>query len=487
MDYLYAIYTDPEANINVIDVRESHGSDCVYSPLVQRYRTSDGPGGINGFWRFDSVTGIGPFNSFYAAVNLRDDSSVYEKDDSIEKRMDTAAGTVAYLLDPGNLGRTLAGNPYDPALYNIMLVVPTVYWSSVRVIPPESSGNLAAGAEYNVLYMSSKPEYRPPGHPEITGMKAYAHSASTVPGTVDFETAVYPYLGIGVYESYVTADADAVGAGLLVSQSGRAPAAGPDNDGFKAYADNLVPASKNRSRLQSDYQQWNYFQWTFYKMMCYAVMGSKNVETMVGAGFTGYAKTDSSAVTGSTDGIGFIGSADCTDNAAGSTYCEMGKTSAKLFIENGWGSLNEFVGDAFVKGDTSSTQRLHAGNYLGGENVLGERNQPDMGQPWADIFAKGAAHRVIAATSVQPATWDTPISADANSSAYSDSEYPGDIVNSRDSGVSSITVGGRWDNSHYAGLGFACAGYDISLANQFRGARLAYLMSEDALSDTPIR
>ena len=41
--------------------------------------------------------------------------------------------------------------------------------------------------------------------------------------------------------------------------------------------------------------------------------------------------------------------------------------------------------------------------------------------------------------------------------------------------------GGRWDNTRYAGTAFACAGYDIALANQYRGARLAYPMSDDAL------
>jgi len=45
--------------------------------------------------------------------------------------------------------------------------------------------------------------------------------------------------------------------------------------------------------------------------------------------------------------------------------------------------------------------------------------------------------------------------------------------------VFSLTAGGRWDNTYYAGVAFICAGYDIGLANEYRGARLAYLLSED--------
>ncbi|MBR6204799.1 MAG: hypothetical protein IKQ60_07110 [Candidatus Methanomethylophilaceae archaeon] len=474
--YLYAIYTDSESNLDVIDVYESHMVDGKATALSQRYRASDGAGGINESWKFNVKTGKGPFGAFYAAINLLDDGPLYDSDDAAEKRRSVSVGAVAYILDPSDLSRTLAGHRFSPGLYNAMLVVPTVYWLSEKAVAGKTEGNLVEGTKYNVLYLSSSPSYAPQGHGEVSGMKPYAHSASTVPGRTDFETHVYPYLGIGVYESYATVVGDAAGPGKLVSQSGRVPASDLDVDEFKDLADALEPAEG--AGLRSDYQQWNFYQWTLYKMMCYAVMGSKNSQVMLGSGYT--QGNQSCAVTGSTDAVGFAGTAESTRSASGATSSEDGRTSSKLFIENGWGSLNIFVGDAYVAGEAPSAQRLYAGNCLGGEKLLEARGQPPTTLTWADIFATGEAHRVISGTSAESALWDAPTSSDANRSAYTDPRYPGDIVNASEKGVSSITVGGRWDNAHYAGVSFACAGYDIALKNEYRGARLAYLMSEDA-------
>ena len=483
--YLYAIYTDSETNLDVIDVYESHIEDGKATAPVQRYRTSGSPDSINPFWAFDRTTGKGPFNSFYAAINLTDNSLAYSANDSVQKRMSSSVGCVAYILDPYDLTKTMEGNGFDAKLYNVMLIVPTVYWVSEKVTAGETSGNLVKGKEYNVLYVSSSPEYALPGHGTIGGMKAYAHSASTVPGKTDFETNVYPYLGIGVYESYVTVDGDPSGEGMLVSQSGRVPSAHIDVDGFRDLADSLVPASGGD--LQSDYQQWNYYQWTLYKIMSYTVMGSKNSQVMVGDGYVlgndppEVIGNDSPAVTGSTDGIGFMGIADETKSASGAISSDTGRTSSKLFIENGWGSLNVFVGDAYVTGTESSELHLHAGNYLGGSSLIDSRDQPLTQELWADIFSTGTEQYVISSASAASATWDTPTSSNGNRDSYTDPDYPGDMVNGAESGVLSITVGGRWNKAYRCGTAFACAGYEIDLANEYRGARLAYLMSDDTL------
>jgi hypothetical protein len=475
--YLYAIYTDPETNLDIVDVYESHIDGGRATEMCQRYRTSGAPGGINAFWGFDGDTGKGPFGAFYAAVNLAEDCPAYDADDAAEKRRSASPGCVAYILDPDDLGRTLAGHAFDPSLYNVMLVVPTVYWASDRVVAERTEGNLVEGREYNVLYVSSDPSYTPAGHGRIDGMRAYAHSASTVSGKTDFDSNIYPYLGIGVYEGYATVEGD-FAPGVLVSQSGRVPTAGPDVDGFKELVDALVPASGKG--LQSAYQQRNYFQWTLCKIMDYAVMGSKNSQVMVGLGYTG--ENDSAAVTGSTDRIGFYGEAPSTVSASGQTSSEAGRVSSKLFIENSWGSVNEFVGDAYVAGDSADTMALYAGNFLGGEPLIESRNQPSAGQPWADIYKGGDPHRVISAASTGSTTWDTPTASNANAAAYSDPAFPGDIVNSSEGGTNSLTAGGRWDNNCYAGTAFICGAYAIDLANEYRGARIAYLMSEDALA-----
>ncbi|MBO4798622.1 MAG: hypothetical protein J5494_07650 [Candidatus Methanomethylophilaceae archaeon] len=384
--YLYAIYTDSETNLNVVDVYESSIEKGEPSALSRRYRVSDSAGGANPLWAFDEKTGKGPFGSFYAAVNLLDDCLAYGPDDASEKRRNSSAGAVAYILDPSDLSRTLAGHAFARDLYNVMLVIPTVYWLSEKIVAERSTGNLVRGTEYNVLYVSSSPSYTPSGHDRISGMVPYAHSASTDPGWTDFSTNVYPYLGIGVYESYATVRDDAAGPGKLVSQSGKVPASGLNVDEFKELADALAPFSGGG--MKSGYQQWNFYQWTLYKIMCYTVMGSKNSQVMVGAGYT--EGNTSCAVTGSTDDLGFIGIAGSSRSASGEITSGEGRTSSKLFIENGWGSLNLFIGDAFVTGDSPSSQRLHAGNLLGGEKLLGPRPQPPADQLWANIFASTA-------------------------------------------------------------------------------------------------
>ncbi len=110
--------------------------------------------------------------------------------------------------------------------------------------------------------------------------------------------------------------------------------------------------------------------------------------------------------------------------------------------------------------------------------MLMTRHQPSTGLVWANVHASGEPQRIIADTSADPSTWDAPLTSDANRDSYFDPRYPGDVTNSSKSGVNSITVGGRWDNTSFAGVAFACAGYDISEANEYRGARLAYLLSE---------
>ena len=474
-DYLYVLYTDAESNLDLIDVYESHIEDGKPTALAQRYRISDSEGGINPAWKFDKETGIGPFNTFYAAINLLDDCPCYDVDDASEKRLSTSVGGIAYVLDPDDLTRTLKGHSFDLALYNVMLIIPTVYWAPGTVVAEKTEGNLVEGTEYNVLYISSSSSYTPAGHAKVSGMVAYAHSASLTPGKADYRSLVYPYLGIGVYESYATNLNDAVGAGKIVSQSGRVPASNFTVDQFKDLADGLTPAAEQKQR--SDYQLWNYNQWTLNKIMSYTVMGSKNSQVMVGYGYT--VGNTSCAVSGSTDTVGFVGNASMTQSATGEYYAEWGKTASKLFIESSWGSMNEFVGDAFVAGDSPQTLYLFVGNYLGGQKMIDIRTQPSASQTWPDIYVTGESHRNICGMSTHPATWDTPIFADGNLEAYKDTAFPGDIVNANEGGINSLTVGGRWDNQEFAGVSFVCGGYDIGLANEFRGARLVYLMSED--------
>lgn len=82
---------------------------------------------INDYWQFDTETGLGPFNCYYVAMNLYDGDNF---DDVSQSRLSKDKGAVAYILDPYSLNKTLEGYTFNPMLYNIMMVVPTMYWYS---------------------------------------------------------------------------------------------------------------------------------------------------------------------------------------------------------------------------------------------------------------------------------------------------------------------------------------------------------------------
>lgn len=93
--------------------------------LIDGSLTSVMPTGtaLNDYWTF-GTDGVGPFGAYYAAINLASGSN---DDDAVQARLSTDKGAVAYILDPANLKQTLAGNTFDPTLYNVMLMIPTVY------------------------------------------------------------------------------------------------------------------------------------------------------------------------------------------------------------------------------------------------------------------------------------------------------------------------------------------------------------------------
>lgn len=108
---------------------------------------------INEFWQFDSRTGLGPFNCYYVAMNMYEGDNY---DDASQARLSKEKGAIAYVLNPNNLRETLDGYAFNPTLYNIMLIVPTMYWYS--------DGN-------GLVYMGSSPDI----FDGIT-MTAYGHN-----------------------------------------------------------------------------------------------------------------------------------------------------------------------------------------------------------------------------------------------------------------------------------------------------------------------
>jgi hypothetical protein len=396
--YMYVLTTDNENNrITRVQVSENGSELSMMTAMLT------GSEGISSFWNFDKDTGMGPFNSFYAAINMEAGPEA----DNGEKLLNTAAGTVAFVLDPYNLSRTIKGTEFTGD-YNVMLIVPAVYWK----------------ADGNDLYLSSSPSYSAGGS-IVGGMVAYAHTA-----TSGGSESVFPYLGIGVYEASVS-------DGKMVSVSGAVPQASTNYEGFRSFADALAPAEG------SDYQMWNFWQWTLCKMMAYTVMGSKDSQATLGAG----------PVSGG--GPSASGLADLA-GPYGAT-----ESYSKLFIENSWGSLLEFVGDAYFDGRV-----LHAGNTFGGA-ALGQGQEA---YPGAVLPSSGW----ITGAYSDSAFWDLPMSAGGDASQIGDRVWGG-------AGQRSLYVGGGWAYGSYSGIAYTSAYNGLGASYQDLGTRLAYLMSADAV------
>lgn len=114
---------------------------------------------LDDYWSFDPDTGVGPFGAYYVALNLESGSN---NDDLEVSRISTHKGEVAYRLNPYNLKQTLEGYAYSPSQYNIMLIVPTVYWY--------------VDSDTKEVYIGSEPD-------RFTGitMRAYAHEYTIDP------------------------------------------------------------------------------------------------------------------------------------------------------------------------------------------------------------------------------------------------------------------------------------------------------------------
>ncbi|MBR2255023.1 MAG: hypothetical protein IJ856_04300 [Candidatus Methanomethylophilaceae archaeon] len=193
-------------------------------------------------WTWGS-DGVGPFGMFYAAVSLgaQDDYAI-----------STTPGHIAYILDPTNLSYALkykngeggaitsGEHIYTITDYNVMLVIPTVYWS----------------VNGTTLTM---------GNTSTTGV-AYAHTAD---GTT------YPYLAIGVYEAYADDD-----LGLL-SKSGVTSSDTKTIDAFRSYVD--IGNSLITDNVGT-YQMWNFYEYTLYKIMAQTYISSFDSQTMAGQG-----------------------------------------------------------------------------------------------------------------------------------------------------------------------------------------------------------
>jgi uncharacterized repeat protein (TIGR02543 family) len=397
--YITAVFGDPDSYVYVIDNSDEQINwvDVYTGGGIKQHITT----AKNNIWDFNKE-GIGPFNSFYAAIGTTGDN----------------AGKIVFILDPDNLKKRIDGVDLTEAQlseYNIVWVIPTVYWSVVG----------------NSLIISD----------ESTQGTAYAHTIYDWPES----EKVWDYIGIGVYEA---STATVGGNTSLMSQSGMVPANLKTVTEFNSYAQNTPGGTI----------LWNYYQWTFTKMATYMVGMGKNSQQIWGDG-----NTETDVTSPSTSGLGdTVGPYMPLRSETNTT------TYSKVFIENTWGSLYEFVGDVVI-----SNRDLYAGQNA--TKIFFDHTTfmtflyslPDTtagNKEWISGTTKGAAN------------WDLPSSITSTDN-HADLTKPGDMVWTgldTSSKVNSLRVGGNYESGTKSGVAFVAANRDWDKSFNYVGSRLTY-------------
>lgn len=374
----------------------------------------------------DIITFTGPFNSYYGAFNLQSGDN---SDDAGETRLSKEKGAMAYQLDPDNLKQTINGYTFDPTLYNVMFVIPSVYWYSELD---------SEGATTGKLYMASSPDAFVGMGINADKLKDYAHTY-TSGGVVGHA----PAIAIGVYEAYND-------NGVLTSQSDRTPT-------VSIMLSNFVPLATagNTDNSYGIYQLWNWYQWTLYRMMGFTVMGNMDSQYMMGQGPT---SMNESSVTGQTS--------SAYEKSANA------QSSVSLFIENSWGSVSEWIGDTTTNNDV-----LSAGNVAGGSSsasVISNVLEENITFP-----SSSGEYLTFNPTSDGFGAPLTVGSQGIAGQAINDHVYASSSTNALNR---ALYVGGNW--SHTSNAGLSCVSYFNNWNAPYSnlGSRLAYLITDSQYS-----
>lgn len=273
--------------------------------------------------------GIGPFNSFYAAFDP------------------SKGNNFVCLLDPYNLKKSIEGTDISGKGYNIMWVLPTIYWRSTS----DASGTS--------VILSNDPSQG----------TAYAH-------TVDGKT--HRYLAIGVYESFNP------NAGFY-SKSGV--------EGMGGSMSQYVNVSKDLMPNGTS-MVWNFYQHELFKLCGLMVIGTPDSQSAIGYGGTGTQETYTSAKnspTGLLDQIGPYGTIIETGQYAG-------RSSEKLFIENSVTSAWELLsGCKIVRGGLYLSQSSNISSTQF-DSQIGFNEVGNVYSGWIDTINSSAAIWGLAAS-----------------------------------------------------------------------------------------
>lgn len=383
--------------------------------LVPISEESDADSGVleslyAGSWTWDPSTGMGPYNMFYGAFDIDNGNSFVS------------------ILDPYDLSKKIDGTALGEGNYNIMLIIPTVYWSV------DENGDLI-----------------------LTNDRAHGGTARA--HTIDGH--VYKYLAIGVYEA--TADNDSSPT-KLTSQTGKLPLVSKTRAQFRALAD----ANIMNSSLGSDAYAmlWNLYQWELYKYICFTIMENFNSQTTVGNGHTYRSPVVYRYTTGAeTDSLGpYAGKIG--------TITTYGNSSVKLLIENAWGGVFEFVDGVVIDGtsgfyiDTNHTptdQTSGANITYVQESIIASSNYPTTISTNADVWGFGTGGAGSATVGLTDYTY--------TSNSTNRVLYVGGYSTSNES------------VSLQCGLSYADATTALSSSTDYRGSRVAFVFDADPASN----
>lgn len=388
----------------------------------------------------------GPFNTYYVAINL---ASGDNSDDAGETRLSKEKGEVAYLLNANNLHQTAKGYTFNPTLYNVMLVIPPVYWYSEMDAPTTENPNPTTGK----LYMASSPDAFVSLGITADKLKDYAHTY-TSGGVVGHA----PAIAIGVYEGYND-------NGVLTSQSGVSPSGHTSIVSLTQWAE-----SGNTDVTMGSYTLWNFYMWELYKLMGWTVMGNADSQYMMGNGVVGWNSVGltSPAITGVTD------SAYTQSYDAGTPIC--------LFLENTWGSVSEILGNTYWNYVSGGTSTLVAGNSIDNPTASGDV-QNTLSNVYIPPTKLTSAGNYVYEIDTNSETFGMAISVRTANTSINDGQSP-----TVQHANQLLVVGGYWQDANIAYQGIDAQNNityswnsDYGAGNAI-GSRLAYVVTDSSFS-----
>ncbi len=326
-----------------------------------------------GSWGFDSK-GYGPFGSFYAAFDASNGNKMI------------------CILNPNDLDKSIDGNitlstAYSSSVVNIMWVLPTVYWSV------DSNGK---------LILTNDPS---------SGGKAYAH---TIDGTI------YNYMAIGVYEassSDATSSSQGTTSGYLTSSSGKLPFANNTRSVLRTMANSQTVATVNGSDSNGHAMLWNVYMWQLYRFAVITVGGGMNSQQTFGngdvyntVGWTNYFNEGGFGPTGTLDSSGpYAGTVGNSDGYGNDSYHSA---TVKAFIEDAWGSFEDFVDGVVIYADDDGNISMFASqsSNLADDDDYSSNDYPSLYPTRIGILPDSSYYGIASTSSAYPAFWGLPVS-----------------------------------------------------------------------------